>query len=118
MTHVLYHWSPSDRYGLIRLHGLRPNQANTVASGSLHYVCASPDPHRAWLLSAATEWCNEIDEWDLWSIRVADTDEIHVRPYFGIRAEEFKLRNPIPADRLWWVGRRNTACVPAETLER
>lgn len=118
MTAQLYHWSPSDRYDSIRLGGLRPLQEQTVASGRLHYICASPDPRRAWLLSGATEWCNEIDEWDLWSIFVAESDEIHVRPYFGTRAEEFKIRNPVGPERLWWVGRRNTACVPADTLER
>ncbi len=113
----LYHWSPSDRYDSIRLHGLRPRQEQTVASGPLHYICASPDPRRAWLLSAATDWCSEIDEWDLWSIHVADSDEIHVRPFYGTQAEEFKIRNPIGADRLWWVGRRNNAAVPATILE-
>lgn len=118
VTSRLYHWSPSDRYESIRQHGLKPNQDQTVASGKLHYICASADPQRAWILSGATHWCTEIEQWDLWVIDVATSDEIHVRPYFGRYPEEFKIRNPVGADRLWWAGRRDIACVPTSTLER
>ncbi len=112
----LFHWSPADRYRDIIDKGLKPGSDNTVASGKLHYLCASTLPDQAWLLSGATDWCADIDLWDLWVIAVAPTDELHVRPFFGTVIEEIKIRNPIPADRLWWAGRRDNAGVPTSEL--
>lgn len=118
MITTLFHWSPAERYASVRRHGLLPDQRATVASSSLHYICASPDPQRAWLLSGAADWCQEIEQWDLWMLTVVDTDELHVRPFFGRWVEEIKLRNPIPPERLWWCGRRDIACIPAELLPK
>jgi hypothetical protein len=116
MIGPLFHWSPADRFESIRLNGLRPGQPPTVASGSLHYICASPDPRAAWVISGAVEWCAEVEHWDLWLIHLQKSDELHVRPFFGTQIEEIKIRNPISADRLWWVGRRDIASIPGELL--
>lgn len=114
----LYHWSPADRFTAIRENGLRPSQEPTVASGPLHYICVSTSPIAAWTLSAATDWCQEIESWDLWIIHCAPSDELHVRPFFGNQMEEIKIRNPIGPDRIWWVGRRDISCVPATALAK
>lgn len=112
----LYHWSPAERYHAIRDGGLKPNSDNTVASSKLHYLCTGLMPDQAWMLSGAMDWCAEIDHWDLWVIAVAPQDELHVRPFYGSMIEEIKIRNPIPPDRLWWAGRRDTAGVPSGEL--
>ncbi len=118
MISALYHWSPAERWKDINAHGLQPFSRNTVASGSLHYLCSSPDPAEAWMLSGATEWCSEVEQWDLWQIRLAPGDEVHVRPFFGDHIQEVKIHNAIPADRLWWIGRRDISCVPADQLSK
>ncbi len=116
MITALYHWAPAQRWAQINREGLRPFSKNTVASGTLHYLCSSPDPAEAWLLSGAVEWCAEIEQWDLWRIRLAPGDQVHVRPFFGNQIEEVKIVNAIPADRLWYVGRRDVTCVPTDQL--
>ena len=113
---ALYHWSPAVNHASIREHGLRPHSPNTVASGVLPYVALGACPRSAWRLSAAIDWCAEIDYWDLWLAQVAQTDELHVRPTFGPRLDEVIIRGPVPADRLWWVGRRDRGGVPGELL--
>lgn len=112
MIDALYHWSPSTRYESIRQYGLKPGSESVVASDRLHYLCVGVDPARAWTLSGGIEWCAEIEQWDLWSFRPNSTDELYVRPFFGRQIEEIKLRNPVSAERLWWVGRRDVTGVP------
>jgi len=102
----LYHWSPADRLNSIRLEGLRTGRPATTSSGGLEYISLSPDPARAWQLSGAMEWTSEIDEWDLWQVRIAEGDSIQVRSEFGPEVMEIKVRNSIPAERCWYVGRR------------
>ncbi len=103
---VLYHWSPAARRDDILRAGLVPGSAACIASGVLRYICLSPNPARAWQLSGATGW-GDADEWDLWQVRIGDDDEVHIRPMFGAEVEEVTVRNVIPPDRLWWVGRRS-----------
>lgn len=109
----LYHWSPAQRFDEIYQAGLRPHAEPTVASGSLAYICLSPDPSTAWSLSGAMEWVSEVDEWDLWLVRLAKGDHVCVRPEFGPAIEEIKVYGSLPADRLWWVARRIST--PANT---
>lgn len=108
---ALYHWSPTSRREAILRDGLRMDADATVCSGDpighpFRCICLSPSPSAAWSLSGAMEWCQEIEAWDLWQVRLADGDEVHIRPDFGPVIQEIKVRTPIPADRLWWVGER------------
>lgn len=109
----LYHWSPADRYESIRRDGLRPNSRPTVASSELHYICLGADPQTAWSISGATEWCSEIEKWDLWIVHIGPHDDVYVRPMYGPKIEEVKIRGMIPPDRMWWVGRREDHGVPS-----
>lgn len=104
----LYHWSPAARHDDIHRDGIKPGAPSTVASVPLPYVCLGFDPASAWAISGAMEWVSEVDKWDLWLVRLGDGDSVQVRPDFGPRLQEVKVHNPIPADRLWWVGRRDT----------
>lgn len=104
---ALYHWSPTDRFAGIYRDGLRPHSPATVCHGNtLPYICLSPSPSAAWGLSGGMDWVSEIDEWDLWMVRLADGDQVCIRAEFGPKIEEVKVYGPIPADRLWWVARR------------
>lgn len=110
----LYHWSPADRFDQVFREGLRPHSRPSVCqTTSLSYVCLSPNPARAWSLSGDMEWVSEVDEWDLWQVRLADSDDVRIRPDFGPVIQEVKVHGPIPADRIWWVARR--IATPANT---
>lgn len=111
---ALYHWSPADRFDEIYQSGLRPHSTPTVASGSLPYICLSPDPSTAWSLSGAMDWVSEVDEWDLWLVRIAEGDQVCIRGEFGPKIEEVKVYGPLPGDRLWWAARRISS--PANTV--
>jgi len=105
----LYHWSPTERRTAIRSEGLKPYQAPTVCTGE-HvscYLSLSPDPAVGWKLSGAMDW-HECEEWDLWLVTLAEQDDVHIRPEFGPVIQEIKVYNPVPADRLWFVGQRGT----------
>ena len=106
---ALYHWSPADRFDGIFQEGLRPHATNTVASGTLPYVCTAPDPAEAWTLSGGMDWVSEIDEWDLWQLTIAEHDRVYVRAERGPAIREIKIYGPIPADRVWWVARRGSS---------
>lgn len=108
----LYHWAPAHRYDSIRRDGLRPASDPTVAGGRLQYLCLGPDPRRAWAISGAMDYVSEIEYWDLWQVHLVDGDELYVRPDFSPVVDEVKCRTPIPADRLWWIGRRYDLGVP------
>jgi hypothetical protein len=111
---ALYHWAPRDRRESIRSEGLKPYSPPTVCTGEhvSPYLSLSPDPARAWHLSGAMDW-HECEEWDLWQVRLAEHDDVHIRPDFGPEIQEVKLYNPIPADRLWFVGERGSPCFEA-----
>jgi hypothetical protein len=112
----LYHWSPKARREAIRLSGLAPYQPPAVSTESefnedwahgFGCICLAPDPAGAWSLSGDLQHVSEVEEWDLWQLKaVIDTDEVRVRAEFGPRIYEVRIFNPIPADRLWWVGER------------
>lgn len=104
---ALYHWSPAARHDDIRRHGLVPGSANCLASTPQPHICLSPTPSRAWSLSGDTGW-PEVEAWDLWQVRLGPDDEVHVRPMGGNTVEEVNVRTTIPADRVWWVARRDT----------
>lgn len=61
------------------------------------------------------EWVSEVDCWDLWQVRLEDTDSVSIRPEFGPVVQEIKVYNAIPADRLWHVGERETPSFEAAT---
>ena len=104
---VLYHWSPVERRADIAAQGLRPGSTPNVAGYPLTYVCLGTTPSAGWSLSGAMEWMSEIDEWDLWQVRLVDGDDIRVRPDFLPTIREVKVHGPIPADRIWYVGTRH-----------
>lgn len=105
---ALFHWSPSDRREQILREGLRPYAPSVVHSDALRYpyVCLSPTPSLGWSLSGDMDWVSEVDSWDLWQVRLADGDEVSVRGDFGPVIHEVRVRNAIPADRVWWVATR------------
>jgi hypothetical protein len=103
---TLFHWSPAERFDAIYREGLRPHAPVTVASGTLAYVCLSPDPSTAWKLSGGMDWVSEIDHWDLWMVRLTDGDPVCIRNEFGPKIQEVNVCGALPADRLWWVARR------------
>jgi hypothetical protein len=105
----LYHWSPSDRREAIRQDGLRPRQPSTVTRDFIQpHVCLGPDPQTAWSISGAMTWVADIEQWDLWMVHVGKKDSVHVLPEFGARIREIHVSNPIPANRIWLVGTRDS----------
>lgn len=103
---AMYHWSPADRYESIRRNGLVPGSPACVASGEPAYVCLSPVPSSGWGLSGDMDWASDVDEWDLWQVRLQEGDEVHVRSDFGPVIREVKAHGVIGPDRVWWVARR------------
>jgi hypothetical protein len=110
----LYHWSPADRHDQVRRDGLRPGSEPTVAHTCLAHVCLGPDPATAWQVSGGMDHVTDIDAWDLWQVRITEHDEVWVRPGYGPAVYEVQVRGTLPADRLWWAGRRTTHGVPDE----
>lgn len=111
---MLYHWSPLERREAIRSEGLQPYRPPAVTvdpaqqwAHGFGCICLAPDPARAWSLSGDMQRVSEIEQWDLWQIWLAATDEVRVRAEFGDEVKEIRVFNPIPADRLWWVATRS-----------
>lgn len=102
----LYHWSPIDRRPNILREGLVPASRPTMVGGEIGYVCLGTSPRGAWMLSGDLEWAEDVEDWDLWQITLADMDEVRVRPNYGPKIHEVKVHNVIPPDRVWWVGAR------------
>jgi len=110
---ALFHWAPADRRPSIRAEGLRPYCPPTISTGdnvTWPYLCFSPSPSAAWGLSGDMAWVSEIEQWDLWQVRLADGDEVHYRSDFGPKLTEIRVYNTIPADRCWYVATRQPAC--------
>lgn len=113
----LYHWTPLERREAIRLEGLRPYQPPAVnqldpefSSDWAHgfgCICLGTTPARGWSLSGDMQHVSEVEEWDLWEVVLAENDEVRVRAEFGPEIKEVRVFNPVPADRLWWVGTRS-----------
>ena len=106
---TLYHWSPASRRNVISRTGLQPRKRPTVTSGGFRqpHVCLSPTPSMAWSLSGARAWVKDIDEWDLWAVRLTADDEVVIRPSYGNLIEEVHVRNRIPKRQIWYVGTRS-----------
>lgn len=103
----LYHWSPSDRFGSIMSHGLIIGSKPAVCSTAVQQISFGFDPQSAWRLSGAMQWTSEIEKWDLWQVTIGEKDECRVRSEFGPLLWEVKVCNDIPAERVWFVGRRD-----------
>lgn len=102
----LYHWSPADRRDNILAQGLRPYSPPSVNSMAFPCICLASSPLDAWRLSGDMGWTSEVEEWDLWQVRLADGDEVHVLPEFGPKVKEIRVNNAIPPYRVIWVARR------------
>lgn len=120
----LYHWSPRDRLKSITRLGLVPGKRNVV--GPLYHgtptdtnednedlgagefrqpgVCFSPTPVRAWNYSHGA-WRSK-GTFDLWSVVLTDSDEVHILPMWGDQIVEVRVHNRIPKSRLVWVAER------------
>lgn len=73
------------------------------------YLCFGTTPKGAWRYSGGMgyEHFEQYEAgWDLWQVTLADRDEVHVLPSWGPAICEVRIHNAIPADRVWWVGRR------------
>jgi hypothetical protein len=106
---ALYHWSPTTRRDRITTEGLRPGQPPTQGECPLHAVCLAPTPALAWVLSEPGDRLRigAGFVWDLWMVRLQPTDDVEITTMRGPRIEEVRVRNPIPPDRLWYVGTRD-----------
>lgn len=111
MLTALFHWSPADRRETILSEGLRPYAPPAVSGGDIAwpYLCFGTSPQGAWRYSGGMgyEHFEEYEAgWDLWQVTLAERDEVHVLPCWGPAVHEVRVHNAIPADRLWYVGRR------------
>lgn len=115
---ILYHWAPRERRIEILRQGLRP-YSNSVSlvedkkSIAFPYICLSPEPSTAWHLSGDMDWAEDIEQWDLWEVRLSRNDEVHFRSEWGDWIREIRVRNAIPADRVKWIAMRE----PLSALE-
>jgi hypothetical protein len=108
----LFHWTPADNYRSIMDNGLQLHQpARGAEEFRPGYLCLAPDPRAAWSLSGGMDR-SEIEEWDLWVVTLHNIDEVRIRPDFGPHIVEVRVHNPISADRLWYVGRRDSLLRP------
>jgi hypothetical protein len=105
IVHPLFHWSPTDRRPAIQRRGLIISSRPVCTSVRTPLICLSQSPSQAWALSAAV-FGERGQEWDCWQIALDPADEVEVRPFFGNRVEEFRVRNNIPKSRVWLVGTR------------
>lgn len=107
---ALYHWSPVSRRKQILRKGLRPFQRATVSTGDdgfrQPHVCLGTTPSAAWAVSGDMGWTKHIVEWDLWQVRLAETDEVHFMSIWGDQIEEVQVRNRILKSQIWMVGTR------------
>lgn len=110
---ALYHWAPVDRRVGILQQGLVP-YANAVCHGEVEgrslsypYVCLGLTPSGAWGLSGGSDSDVQGEyDWDLWQVRLADSDHVDVLSTWGAVLREVRVRNAITADRVWWVATR------------
>lgn len=102
----LYHWSPSDRRESILKEGLQILTTPTFSTQKYPYVCLGTSPSAAWGLSGGYDPTCEILDWDLYQVTLEETDEVHILPLFGYKVQEVRVRNPIPPQRVWYVGSR------------
>ncbi len=105
VIHPLFHWSPAARRQGITRRGLVLGQKPVCTSVRTDVICLSQTPTQAWMLSAAV-FGERGEEWDCWQVALDPADEVEVRPFFGNRMEELRVRNPIPKSRIWFVGTR------------
>jgi hypothetical protein len=108
----LYHWSPQSRREAIRSEGLKPYSPPAVSmdpssewAHGFGCVCLGLSASAAWGLSGDLQHLTD-EAWDLWQVGLADSDEVRIRAEFGPKIQEVRVFNPIPADRIWWVGQR------------
>lgn len=120
---AMFHWSPRERREAIQREGLVPYSDPTIHTGdeegkklAFPYLCLSPTPSAAWGLSGDMEWASEIEEWDLWQVRLQEGDEITIRGDFVPRISEVRVKNAIAAERVWYVATRK--CPVAEPVRK
>lgn len=119
---ALFHWAPRDRRESIRTGGLQPYSEPVIHTANADgvklafpYLCLSPTPSGAWSLSGDMDWASEVEEWDLYQLRLAEGDEVSYRGDFGPVLREIRVSNVIPADRVWYVATRK--CPVAEEVK-
>jgi hypothetical protein len=105
IVHPLFHWSPTERRPSIQRRGLVLHSKPVTSTFRCGYICLSQSPSLAWSLSAGA-FGERGQEWDCWQVSLAPDDEVEVRPFFGNRIQEFRVRNPIPKSRVWFIGHR------------
>lgn len=103
---VVYHWSPSANRESILQVGLQVYSNNVVHTcGRAPYLCFGSTPSNAWRLSAAMDWVQDHESWDLWQVLLTSVDSVRVT-MDGCSVYEIRTENSIPVDRVWFVGRR------------
>ncbi len=74
LERIGYHWSPTaNRHSIQRL-GLVPGRRTLQGTGfRAPYVCLSPDPSLAWVLSG--QMFEDVASWDLWQVHLDQVDD-------------------------------------------
>jgi len=103
----LYHWSPSENRKSILQDGLKiVSPSLNKPDGYFSYICLGTTPSSAWGLIPVDPVEYEKDSWDLWQVSLSDSDHIDIRGDHVPYVREIRVNNSIPADRVWWVGKR------------
>lgn len=114
---VCYHWSPATRRKDILRDGLKPY--SRMSNGGFHnddtgnevvsfpYICLATEASRGWALSGGMPGFEGIEDWDLWEVRLADSDEVHISLEYGPSVKEIRVTNAIPPDRVRWIATRS-----------
>lgn len=105
VLHPLFHWAPTIRRAAIQKRGLRIGSRPVTNCFRADCLCFSQSPSQAWVLSAGALG-ERGQEWDCWQVSLDVTDEVEVRPFYGNRIEELRVRNHIPKSRIWLIGTR------------
>lgn len=112
----LFHWAPTERRRSILQAGLIPYARPVTHSAgeddnrlSFPYICLGPNPSMAWSYSAASREGleDEYEGWDLWQVRLAESVDVYVLPFWGSHVQEIRARSAIGADCVWYVATRH-----------
>ena len=115
---LLYHWAPRARCGQITSQGLLPGSLSTDETWNPDHICFADSPSLAWALSGATARGRRIESWDLWMTSSDRLGDYSTRAVNETGELEYRTRQEVPPEDLWWVGGRTAAGSMAVALPR
>ncbi len=105
---TVYHWSPSENRKSIMQDGLQiASPSSHEPNGYFSYICLSTTSSGAWNLLPVDPVEYGKDKWDLWEVKLSETDHVNIRGDHVPNINELRVNNTIPPDRVWWVAERN-----------